>query len=191
MSHVLERYCLFTIMVLGETLVAVYRGIGSRPGSDTFLIALFAYITIACVWWSYFSWDFENIQQFGSNSNLFIFGYGHFVVYLAIASFGAGGEIAVHSLATGDHLGLLSKMLIATTPSIYLLSLSLINRISWNMAFGRKMAGRVVVAVLSLAYALLINDASPVLLMGGVTLLMLCLVIHEQVFYQPQHMESC
>jgi low temperature requirement protein LtrA len=191
MSHVMERYCLLTIIVLGETLIAVSQGIGFDPGSERFLIALFAYITVACIWWSYFSWDFENIQQFGSMANLFVFGYGHFVVYLAIASFGAGGEIAVHSLAHGGHLTLLSKMLIAVSPSAYLISLSLINRLSWNMVFDRKMVARIVVAVLSLAFAVLMSDASPVFLMGGVALLMVCLVIFEQVFCQATRMESC
>jgi low temperature requirement protein LtrA len=191
MSHVMERYCLLTIIVLGETLVAVSKGIGFTPGSETFLIALFAYITVACIWWSYFSWDFENIQQFGSMGNLFVFGYGHFIVYLAIASFGAGGEIAVHSLAHGGHLTLLSKMLIAVSPPAYLISLSLINRLSWNMVFDRKMVARIAVAVLSLAFALLMSDTSPVSLMGGIALLMVCLVIFEQVFCQLTPMDSC
>ena len=191
MNHVVERYCLFTIIVLGETLIAVSRGVGFEPGSETFLIALFAYITVACIWWSYFSWDFDSILKFGSMANLFVFGYGHFVIYLAIASFGAGGEIAVHSLAHGGHLTLLSKMLIAVAPPAYLISLSLINRFSWNMVFDRKMAGRVVVAVLSLGFALLMNDSSPVFLMGGIALLMVCLVVFEQMFCQVARMDSC
>ena len=182
MSHVVERYCLFTIIVLGETLIAVSKGIGSAPGSETFLIALFAYITVACIWWSYFSWEFENIQLFGSLSNLFIFGYGHFVVFLAIASFGAGGELAVHSLSHGGHLTLIGKMIIAVSPSLYLLSLSLINRFSWNMPFDRKMVGRVAVAILSLTFVLVMTHASPVVLVGGIALFMVCLVIYEQLY---------
>ncbi len=181
-SHVVERYCLFTVIVLGETLIAVSKGIGSAPGSEKFLIALLAYITVACIWWSYFSWDFENILLFGSLSNLFIFGYGHFVVFLAIASFGAGGELAVHSLSHGGHLTLIGKMVIAMSPSLYLLSLSLINRFSWNMPFDRKIVGRVVVAMLSLTFALVMSHASPVVLMGGIALFMVCLVIYEQLY---------
>jgi low temperature requirement protein LtrA len=189
MSHVVERYCLFSIIVLGETLIAVSKGIGAAPGSETFLIALFAYVTVACIWWSYFSWDFEEILQFGSMSNLFIFGYGPFVLYLAIASFGAGGEIAVHSLAHGGHLTLLTKMLIAVSPSAYLISLSLINKFSWRMVFDKKMVARVAVSVLSLAFAALMSDTSPVFLMGGIALLMVCLVTFEQAFCGATRME--
>lgn len=180
-SHVVERYCLFTIIVLGEILIAVSAGIGSVPGSETFLIALFAYVTVACIWWSYFSWDFDNILRFGSLSNLFVFGYGHFVVFLAIASFGAAGEIAVHSQAHSGHLTLIGRMLVALSPSVYLLSLSFINRFSWNMAFDRKMAARIAVGMLSLTFALLAHHASPLILMGGIALLMVCLVIYEQI----------
>jgi low temperature requirement protein LtrA len=181
MSHVVERYCLFTIIVLGEILIAVSAGIGSVPGSETFLIALFAYVTVACIWWSYFSWDFDKILRFGSLSNLFVFGYGHFVVFLAIASFGAAGEIAVHSQAHSGHLTLIGRMLVALSPSVYLLSLSFINRFSWNMAFDRKMAARIAVGMLSLTFALLAHHASPLILMGGIALLMVCLVIYEQI----------
>lgn len=181
MSHVLERYGLFTIIVLGETLIAVSKGIGSVPGSETFLIALFAYITIACIWWSYFSWDFDHIRQFGTLANLFIFGYAHFIVFLAIASFGAAGEIAVHSLAHDDHLTLIGRLLIALSPSVYLLSLSFINRFSWNMAFDKKMVARITVGILSLIFALVMQHASPLVLIGGITCFMVCLVIYEQI----------
>jgi hypothetical protein len=72
-------------------------------------------------------------------------------------------------------------MLIALSPSIYLFSLSIMNRFSWNMAFGKKMNVRIGVAMLSLAFALATNHASPVVLTGGIALLLVCLVGYEQI----------
>jgi low temperature requirement protein LtrA len=179
--HIVERYCLLTIIVLGETLVAVSAGMGSTAGSESFLTALFGYLIVACIWWTYFSWDFNKKRELEAFSNIFAFGYGHFVVFLVIAAFGAGLEIAIHSSAHGGHSTLMERMLIAFSPSLYLISLSLINRFSWNMAFGKQMKARIVVAALSLTFALVTVHVSPVILTGGIALLMICLVSYELI----------
>jgi low temperature requirement protein LtrA len=181
-DHIMERYCLLTIIVLGETLVAVSAGIDTTPGSGAFLTAVFGFVVVACIWWTYFSWDFENIKTFKGTSNVFAFGYGHFVVFLVIAAFGAGVEIAIHSQEHGDHSTLLERLLIVFSPPLYLISLSVLNRFSWGMAFDKKMKARIGVAMLSLAFAAGTGHVSPVVLTGGIALLMVCLVIYELIF---------
>lgn len=177
--HIVERYCLFTIIVLAETLLAVSAGMGSAPGSAAFLTALFGYVVIACIWWTYFNWDFSKLRELEAFSNVFIFGYGHFLVFLAIATFGAGTEIAIHSVAHGGHSTLLERMLIAFSPPLYLFSITLINRFTWNMAFGKQMNARIGVAILSLAFMLTASHTSLVVFTGGIALLMTCLVCFE------------
>jgi low temperature requirement protein LtrA len=115
----------------------------------------------------------------GTFTNIFAFGYGHLIVFLAIAAFGAGVDIAIHAAVHGGHSTLPERALLALPPSVYLLSLSLLNRLSWNMAFGRKMKARVTVAVLSLALALVAREAPPAVLTGGIAFLMVCLVAFE------------
>jgi low temperature requirement protein LtrA len=138
LSHIIERYCLFTIIVLGETLVAVAVGVDSDPSSKVFLTTVFGYIIVASIWWTYFNWDFESPREFKSTSQVFAFGYGHFVIFLTIATFGAGLETVIHSAGHGDHLTLMGRLLIGFSPSIYLISISVMNRISWDMAFDKK-----------------------------------------------------
>ena len=181
LNHIIERYCLLTIIVLGETLVAVAVGVESAPGSKVFLTTVFGYVIAAGIWWTYFNWDFDSPRNFKSVSRVFVFGYGHFVIFLAIAAFGAGLETVIHSAGHGDHLTLMGRLLIGFSPSIYLVSISVINRITWDMAFDKKMAARISVAVLSLAFALLANHTSPVVFTGGIALLMVCLVSYEQI----------
>ena len=181
LNHIIERYCLLTIIVLGETLVAVAIGVESAPGSKVFLTTVFGYVIAAGIWWTYFNWDFDSPKEFKTTAKLFVFGYGHFVIFLAIAAFGAGLEIVIHSAGHGDHLTLMGRLLIGFSPSIYLVSISVMNRISWDMAFDKKIFARVSVAVLSLAFALLANQASPVAFTGGIALLMVCLVSFEQI----------
>jgi len=112
----------------------------------------------------------------------FFFGYGHFVVFLAIATFGAGAEIAIHSVSHDGHLTLMGKMLIAFSPSFYLISLSLMNIFSWNIPFEKQMSVRFGIAVLLLALPLVMSNVSPVVFIGVIALLMVCLVIFEQIF---------
>jgi low temperature requirement protein LtrA len=181
-DHIVERYCLFTIIVMGETLVAVSAGSDFTAGSGAFLTAVFAYVVVACIWWTYFNWDFSEVKIFGRISNLFAFGYGHFVIFLLIAAFGAGVEIAIHSSEHGGHSTLLERMLIVLSPPLYLISLSVLNRYAWGMIFDKKMKARIGVAMLSLAFALITPFASPVVLTGGIALLMTCLVCYELIF---------
>jgi low temperature requirement protein LtrA len=182
-SHIVERYCLLTIIVLGETLVAVSAGMNSVLGSGEALTAIFGYVTIACIWWTYFNWDFDNVHRFKGLSNVFAFGYGHFVVFILIAAFGAGVEIAIHSSEHGGgHSTLLERMLILFTPPLYLISLSILNRFSWGMSFDKKMKARIVVAIISLSFALVAVHAPTVVLTGGIALLMVCLVSYEVIF---------
>ena len=115
-------------------------------------------------------------------SNVFFFGYGHFFVFLAIAAFGVGLELAIHSATHSGHLTLLERLLITLSPSLYLFFLSLMNRFSWNMLFDKKMTARIIVALLSITFALVTSQLSPVIFTGVIALLMVCLVIYEQVW---------
>jgi len=180
--HIVERYCLLSIIVMGETLVAVSIGFGDTMGSRGFLVGVFGYVTIACVWWTYFGWDFDRDRVLETVSSIFFFGYGHFVVFLAIAAFGAGVEIAIHSVTHGGHPGLQEKMLIAFPPAIYLLSLSAMNLLSWNMPFDRKMKARTVIALMCLSFVFFAGELSLIAVLVGVALLMACLIVFELLF---------
>jgi low temperature requirement protein LtrA len=54
-SHIPERFALFTIIVLGESVVAVALGVA---GSDWELSsaagAALGFLAVACLWWTYF-----------------------------------------------------------------------------------------------------------------------------------------
>ena len=54
-GHVPERFALFTIIVLGESVVAVALGTADnawRPASAT--TAALGFVSVACLWWVYF-----------------------------------------------------------------------------------------------------------------------------------------
>ena len=54
-SHIPERFALFTIIVLGESVVAVALGVaGSDWRLSSATAAALGFLTVACLWWTYF-----------------------------------------------------------------------------------------------------------------------------------------
>jgi low temperature requirement protein LtrA len=107
-SHMPERFGLFTIVVLGETVLSVVGGIGAtdwRAASTVTAVA--GFVIGAGIWWVYFGgFDEEAISRAiagGRSAQVrsFVYGYGHLVIYAAIVAVGVGVEIAIEHAAEG------------------------------------------------------------------------------------------
>lgn len=102
-GHIAERYGLFTLIVLGETVaaatVAVQSGLNDHGGPGRLLpIAAGGLLVCFSAWWIYFARPVEEYLR--SNRQGFLWGYGHYLVFLSAAAIGAGLEVAVEQ-ATG------------------------------------------------------------------------------------------
>ena len=107
-GHIAERYGLFTIIVLGESVLAATRGPGGarrgrrvdRPGRDRVTGGL---LIVFGMWWLYFA---EPVGDgAGDAAMAFLWGYGHYLVFAAIGALGAGLEVAVESAPHEAHAG--------------------------------------------------------------------------------------
>ncbi|WP_327016625.1 low temperature requirement protein A [Cryobacterium sp. MP_3.1] len=105
--HISERYGLFTIILLGESVLAATYGVqvalseGGVSG-DLVLVSAAALVTLFAIWWLYF------LEPAGEGLSVargrsFLWGYGHYGVFAALAALGAGLEVAVAE--AGHHLG--------------------------------------------------------------------------------------
>lgn len=96
--HISERYGLFTIIVLGESILASATAIvhaleeASHYG-DLILLALTAFVIVAAMWWIYFS--YPQGDRLNSKHMAFIWGYGHYFIFAAAAAYSAGIEVAI------------------------------------------------------------------------------------------------
>jgi low temperature requirement protein LtrA len=104
--HIAERYGLFTIILLGESVlastIAVQQAIvhGVPPG--LVVIAVSGLVIVFGIWWIYFSKEpGEGLENYRDRA--FIWGYGHYGVFAALAALAAGLEAAVASV-TGEHV---------------------------------------------------------------------------------------
>ncbi|MGK5443531.1 low temperature requirement protein A [Micromonospora sp. URMC 105] len=109
-SHMPERFGLFTIVVLGEAVLAVVNGIdatGWNPAAVA--IAVIGFVVASGIWWVYFAaFDEDAINRSlsaGRNAQVrsFLYGYGHLIVYGAIVAAGAGIELAAEEAAHPGH----------------------------------------------------------------------------------------
>jgi low temperature requirement protein LtrA len=95
--HIAERYGLFTIFVLGESILAGAFAIQSALDHRSATTELYAVIgggllTVFGLWWLYFAKPAHVFLV--SNRIGFVWGYGHYLIFSAGAAVGAGLAVA-------------------------------------------------------------------------------------------------
>ncbi len=129
--HIAERYGLFTIIVLGETIaaatVAVKTGVVENDALDELLpIAAGGLLLVFSAWWIYFVVPAHD--RLTSSRQGFVWGYGHYLIFSSAAAIGAGLEIAVEQAVGEAHLSTLAASAAVTIPSaVFLLSVWLLH----------------------------------------------------------------
>ncbi|MBE2315708.1 low temperature requirement protein A [Solirubrobacter sp. CPCC 204708] len=97
--HIAERYGLFAIILLGESVLAAFMGVQRALADDgvsapLVAVGVAALVLVFALWWLYF------LQPVGdglaaSRDRSYLWGYGHYGVFAALALVGAGLEAAV------------------------------------------------------------------------------------------------
>ncbi|WP_432138480.1 low temperature requirement protein A [Streptomyces sp. bgisy154] len=118
--HIAERYGLFTIIVLGETIaaatVAVKSAVDEHDALGALLpIALGGLLIVFAAWWIYFVVPIHGHLR--SNKESFLWGYGHYLIFASAAAIGAGLEVAVEQAVGQAHISTLSASAAVTLPT--------------------------------------------------------------------------
>lgn len=117
--HIAERYGLFTIIVLGETIaaatVAVKSGFDESDVLDELVpIAAGGLLIIFAAWWIYFVVPIHGHLR--SSKQAFVWGYGHYLVFASAAAIGAT-EVAVEQAIGKAHISTLAASAAVTLPT--------------------------------------------------------------------------
>ncbi|MFF1711078.1 low temperature requirement protein A [Streptomyces sp. NPDC058268] len=129
--HISERYGLFTIIVLGETIaaatVAVKSGIDEHDALGELLpIAVGGLLMVFAAWWIYFVVPIHG--RLSGNRQAFLWGYGHYFILGAAAAIGAGIEVAVEEAVGKAHISTFAASAAVTVPmALYLLTVWLLH----------------------------------------------------------------
>lgn len=178
--HVTERYGLFTLIVLGESLLASANAIIEALGEVQALAPLIAISVLtlgvtAALWWIYF-WP-PHHRAIGTFPRSLGYGYTHYLVFAAAAAFSAGIEVELDVLTGESRLPSVVASFTVTVPiAVFLLAV-------WWIAI-RGNADRVVNAVVPLGAVLVLLD--PVLpIPVTLTALILAVVVVVLVLRPP------
>ncbi|WCD86933.1 hypothetical protein KPP03845_103298 [Streptomyces xanthophaeus] len=118
--HIVERYGLFTIIVLGETIaastVAVKSAVDEHEALGELLpIAAGGLLIVFAAWWIYFAVPMH--EKLNSNREAIPWGYGHLLVFASGAAIGAGIEVAVEHAVGKAHISQTAANAAVTVPS--------------------------------------------------------------------------
>ena len=154
-EHIAERYGLFTIIVLGETIlsssVAFQAVVDERTGDATaVLTAIGALLTVFSMWWIYFAKPAAS--RLVSNRVAFPWGYGHFVVFASAAAVGSGVAVLVDRVSGSARVDATTAAAAFTIPVVlYLLAVTFIHTLLYGVQRDRLTAMFVAVAVVAVA----------------------------------------
>ncbi len=132
-GHIAERYGLFTIIVLGESILSASQAIQSAIQSGDFNTDLAAIVVgglliVFSLWWLYFDQPSEDLLT--SLRAALVWGYGHLFIFASAAAVGSGLAVAVDQATHHAEVGAMVAGTLVTTPvAIYLLGLWALHRL--------------------------------------------------------------
>lgn len=171
-GHVAERYGLFTIIVLGETILAVSVAIRDSLAVDQLrgaglTIATAALLIAFALWWTYF----DTVGAEGLTRNrraAFTWGYGHYVLFASLAAIGAATQAQLELLAAGQSS---SATALGTAVSLSLVAMAALQH-SANAA-----SRRALVLLLTALGALLVTGLGVLVAQPTVDLLLVLVLV--------------
>jgi low temperature requirement protein LtrA len=124
--HVAERYGLLVIITLGEVIIGTVASLNAVVHGEAGWTVDAALLTVAGVgltfgcWWMYFAlpWAEPLVRH---RERAFPFGYGHLLIFSALAAMGAGLHVAAYGLENKAKIGATATVLSVAIPvAIYI-----------------------------------------------------------------------
>jgi low temperature requirement protein LtrA len=131
-THIAERYGLFTLIVLGEAILAATTAI--QTGFDTggergqlLALSIAGLVIVFAMWWIYFDRPGEEVLRTARSG--FLFGYGHYFVFASAAAVGAGITVKVDTITGHAELSPRAAAFTVAIPvAIYVVCVWLLHR---------------------------------------------------------------
>lgn len=126
-GHIAERYGLFTLIVLGESILAASLALqsalqeGDISGQLT-AIVVGGLLIVLSMWWLYFERPVDDLLT--SIRTAFVWGYGHLLIFASAAAVGAGLAVAIDRATGHTEIGMSGAGAAVALPvALYLLGL--------------------------------------------------------------------
>ena len=148
-EHIEERYGLFTIILLGESILSATAGFQSAVddaglSADLLAVGLSGLVSAFAAWWLYF---YHPGHLAPEPAQAFRWGYAHVVLFTALAAMGAGVHVAAEAV-TGHGDQRVAALAVAIPSGLFLLGLALVMTITGSSALDRRVAPKLGAGVL-------------------------------------------
>ncbi|HEV8637302.1 MAG TPA: low temperature requirement protein A [Chloroflexota bacterium] len=164
-GHITERYGLFTLIVLGESVVVVSAGTAATGWNPAAVLVAAAGFGIAAgVWWLYFGSVTSAALRRDRLAAAFVWGYGHLFVFAGVAAAAVGVELAIERAADGDRLGNAERLVLCAGAGAFLLAIAAIQAVTVRR-WDRLVSGRAAAALAVAAVCVVGREVAPPWLM--------------------------
>jgi low temperature requirement protein LtrA len=156
--HITERYGLFTIIVLGESVLAASLAVQiafdrGTKASTLLSIAGAGVVIVFAMWWLYFDRPVHHLMT--SPRVALVWGYGQYLIFASAAALGAGLAVDVDYQTGGAHVGRLAVGYAVAAPvAIYLLAV-------WTLHIRPYQQARLTVPFWATAAVVLLTPLTP------------------------------
>ncbi len=130
-EHLPERFALFVILVLGESVASVAHGLhDAKWAASAIPVAVLSFVLAAALWWSYFDLagarakrllDEAGGERSEASHDTYVF--AHLPLTLGLAAVGAAIELAVVESGEGE-VPTVTRLLLAGGVAVYLVSVA-------------------------------------------------------------------
>ncbi len=166
-EHLTERYGLFMIIVLGESVLAgslaIQSVLGEQITPDLVGVIVGGLLILFSMWWIYFDRPEEHLLD--SLAAAQIWNYLHLLIFGSVAAVGAGLVVSIEEATGHAHVGwVFAGLAVAVPLALYLLGLWLIYVRGIASRFHWAIVPAAIVLVLAAAFA-----PMPILVVGLIT----------------------
>jgi low temperature requirement protein LtrA len=127
LHHIQERYGLFTLLVLGESVLSISVAIqsvteGGVMSNSLIGIIVGSLLIIYSLWWLYFYQPIHDLMN--TLRAAFVWAYWHWFIFGAVGAIGAGLEVVIDQGTGHGEIGMVAAgMAVALPCAIYVISL--------------------------------------------------------------------
>jgi low temperature requirement protein LtrA len=176
--HLPERFGLFTIIVLGESVLSVVLGVADTTWEiDSGFAAAGGFVVAAALWWIYFDFLDESVVRRGRVSGL-VFTYAHFPVLIGIGTVGVGVKLEILA-AGGDQRYEDTGWILCAGVVICMVGLAAIHLATPPMLFDADVVMRLGMAALALALLAFSSWLPPLAVVWALAGLLVAQVVAE------------
>lgn len=187
-THLPERFGLFTILVLGEPVASVVAGLGEThwSGAVTYS-AIMSVIVTAGLWWLYFhNHEGTVVRRLPEQEPIWkptAWIYSHLPLAMGVVATGVGLDFVLT-----DHTGTAERWILTGGLSVAMLSMAIILRVTLNPNDPRTNQ-KAVVRLVAIPIVLVVGALAGVLAMAVTTTILALVVVIEVVIglvYEPE-----